>query len=44
LGQVPIQPIQAPPINYVQRKPPDLRALKEAFNNPLFGGFFNARS
>jgi hypothetical protein len=44
LGQMPAQPIQAPPINYVQRKPPDLRALKEAFNNPLFGGFFNARS
>lgn len=44
LGQMPSQPIQAPPINYVQRKPPDLRALKEAFNNPLFGGFFNARS
>jgi hypothetical protein len=44
LGQMPVQPIQTPPINYVQRKPPDLRALKEAFNNPLFGGFFNARS
>lgn len=44
MGQMAMQPIQAPPINYVQRKPPDLRALKQAFNNPLFGGFFNARS
>jgi hypothetical protein len=43
-GQMPAQSIEAPPIFFAPRKPPDISKLRAAFQHPPIGGFFYGKN